>query len=224
VPYQTTISALDLSGGVPNVRITAGYTWNVAGEPRRMDNVTLDVTSLQFLSATTPVTFGYAGSLAPPPSADWYIGLWIQEIPRIDDGSGWLFRSGGFETEPPQEPIEVILAPERFVGADDIARDIGPLPFTHDTTTITSITPTVDGANVLAVANGTDTRLPSGITFTYTMTIVLRPNDSIQAVDFPFKVRLANAGLHFNAAPGTGFGTAVLNALADLLEVRSRRR
>jgi hypothetical protein len=218
VPYETTISAVDLSGGVPDVRITAGYTWNVAGEPRTMDNVTLDVAPNEFLSATTPVNFGYAGSLAPPPSADWYIGLWIQEVPRIANGTGWLFRSGGFTTEPPQEPIEVILAPERFVGPEDIARDVGPLPFTSGTTTITSITPVVVGADVLATANGTDTRLPSGITFTYTMTIVLTPNDNIQGVDFPFKVRLANAGLHFNAAPGTGFGTAVLNALADLLE------
>lgn len=80
-----------------------------------MDEVTLDVSPNDFLSATTPVTFGYAGSLAPPPAAHCNVGLWIQEIPRILNGTGWLFRSDGFQTEPPPEPIEVILAPEELL-------------------------------------------------------------------------------------------------------------
>jgi hypothetical protein len=217
VPYETTISALDLSGGVPDVRITAGYFWSVAGEQRTMDEVTLDVTPNDFLSATTPVTFGYGGSLAPPPAAHWNVGLWIQEIPRIPNGTGWLFRSGGFQTEPPPEPIEVILAPEELLSADQISNSIDT-PITSGETTITGIAPVVIGADVMITADGTDTRLPSGITFTYTMTLVLAPNDSIEAVDAPFRVRLANAGLHFNAAPGTGFGTALLSLLADVLE------
>lgn len=218
MPYETTISALDLSGGVPDVRITAGYIWSVAGELSTMDEVTLDVAPDDFLSATTPVTFGYAGSLAPPPASHWDVALWIQEIPRIANGTGWLFRSGGFQTEPPQEPIEVILAPEELLNADRISSGVGPLPITSGTTTITAITPVIVGADVLVTADGTDTRLPSGITFTYTMTLILAPNDNIREVEAPFRVRLANAGLHFNAAPGTGFGTAILNALADLLE------
>jgi hypothetical protein len=218
VPYETTISALDLSGGVSKVRITAGYIWSVAGGGlSTMSNVTLDVDSIDFLSATTPVTFGYAGSLAPPPASHWDVALWIQEIAGIPHGAGWLFRSGGFQTEPPSEPIEVILAPEELLAADQIAASVGPLPITSGTTTITAITPVIVGKDVMVTADGSDTRIPSGITFTYTMTLVLAPNDNIRS-EAPFRVRLANAGLHFNAAPGTGFGTAILNSLADLLE------
>jgi hypothetical protein len=217
VPYATTISALDLSDGVPAVRVTAGYIWSVGGELATMDNVTLDVTPIDFLSATTPVAFGYGGSLAPPPASHWDIALWIQEIPRIPQGAGWLFRSGGFQTEPPSDPIEVILAPEELLSADQIAASVGPLPIISGTTTITAITPVIVGKDVMVTADGNDTRIPSGITFTYTMTLVLAPNDNIRS-EAPFRVRLANAGLHFNAAPGTGFGTAILNSLADLLE------
>jgi hypothetical protein len=218
VPYETTVTALDFSGGVPDVRITAGYTWNVAGEQRTMDNVTLDVAPIDFQRTETPVTFGYAGSLAPPPASHWDIALWIQEIPRIPNGDGWLFRSGAFQTEPPQEQIEVILAPKELLGVDEITSAIGPVPITSGSTTITAITPVVVGADVFITADGTDTQLPSGITFTYALTLVLTPNDNVKTVDAPFKVRLANAGLRFNAAPGTGLGTAVLNALADFLE------
>jgi hypothetical protein len=218
VPYDTTIAAFDLSGGVSDVRVTAGYIWSVGGEGlATMDNVTLDVAPNDFLS-TKGVKFGYAGSLAPPPASHWDIALWIQEIPRIPQGAGWLFRSGGFQTEPPSEDIEVILAPEELLGADQIAAGVGPLPITSGTTTITAITPVIVGKDVMVTADGSDTQIPSGITFTYTMTLVLAPNDNIRAVESPFRVRLANAGLHFNAAPGTGFGTAILNALADLLE------
>jgi hypothetical protein len=217
MPYETTISALDLSGGVSKVRITAGYIWSAAGGLSTMSNVTLDVDPIDFLSATTPVTFGYAGSLAPAPASHWDIALWIQEIAGIPHGAGWLFRSGGFQTEPPPEPIEVILAPEELLSADQIAAAVGPLPITSGTTTITAITPVIVGGDVMVTADGSDTRIPSGITFTYTMTLVLAANDNIRSAA-PFRVRLANAGLHFNAAPGTGFGTAILNSLADLLE------
>ena len=34
MPYSTTITALDLSGGVPDVRVTAGYTWTEVGGPQ----------------------------------------------------------------------------------------------------------------------------------------------------------------------------------------------
>jgi hypothetical protein len=113
MPYSTTITCLDLSSGVADVRVTAGYAFNVVTGPdpgeQTQSEVTLDITSNDF-SSTNPITFSYAGSLAPQPRASWFIALWIQEIPRIVDDTGWLFRSGGFTTEPPSDPIEIILA------------------------------------------------------------------------------------------------------------------
>jgi hypothetical protein len=165
MPYSVNITALDLSGGVPDVRITAGYTWTEVGGPqaveRRQDEATLDVMSNVFLSQTTPVTFSYAGDLAPPPSPNWFISLWIQEIPRIASGTGWLFRSGRFTTEPPTDPIEVILAPEELIGAAELAGAIGTLPMTSGSTTITGLTLAVAGADVALTATGTDTGLPA---------------------------------------------------------------
>jgi hypothetical protein len=221
MPYSVNITALDLSGGVPDVRITAGYTWTEVGGPqaveRRQDEVTLDVMSNVFLSQTTPVTFSYAGDLAPPPSPNWFIALWIQEIPRIASGTGWLFRSGRFTTEPPTDPIEVILAPEELIGAAELAGAIGTLPMTSGSTTITGLTLAVAGADVALTATGTDTGLPAGVTFTYSATLVLIPNDSLRAVDEPFDIRLDNPSLTFTAAPGTGLATALLNAVSGLI-------
>jgi len=105
MPYSNTITALDLSGGVGDVRITAGYAFDVVGGnhpgEQKQDEVTLDVTASAFLSQAAPVTFSYAGNLAPQPSPAWFIAMWLQEIPRIARDTGWLFRSGGFTTEPP---------------------------------------------------------------------------------------------------------------------------
>src|SRR5438445_13697335 len=92
MPYSTTITALDQSGGVAGVRVTAVYTWTEVGGPtaveRFQDEVALDVTQSRFLSQTTPVTFSYSGTLAPPPSPAWFIGLRIQEIARMANGTG----------------------------------------------------------------------------------------------------------------------------------------
>ena len=220
MPYSTTITALDLSGGVPDVRVVAGYTFTEVGGPvsveRRQDEVTLDVPSAAFLSQANPVTFGYAGDLAPTPRASWYIALWIQEIPRMPF-DGWLFRSGRFETEPPAEPIEVILAPEELIGAAELSAAVGALPMTSGSTTITGLTLTVIGADVALTATGTDTGLPAGVTFTYTATLVLLPNGSLRDVDSPFDIRLDNASVTFTAAPGTGFVTALLNAVSGII-------
>jgi hypothetical protein len=220
MPYSTTITALDFSGGVPDVRVAAGYTWIEVGGPtsveRWQDEVTLDVTSAAFLSQANPVTFGYAGDLAPPPSGSWFIALRIQEIPRIPS-DGWLFRSGRFTTEPPAEPIEVILAPEQFIGAAELAAAVGPLPMTSGSTTITGLTLAVAGADIALTATGTDTGLPAGVTFTYTATLVLLPNASQLEIDSPFEIRLDSPSLSFTAGPGTGFATFFLNAFAGII-------
>lgn len=221
MPYNATITALDFSGGVPDVRVVAGYTWVEYGGPTavevRQDEVTLDVPSAAFLSATTPVSFGYAGDLAPPPSSNWSIALWIQEIPRIANDTGWLFRSGLFTTEPPTDPIEVILAPEELVGSAELAQAVGTLPITSGSTTITSIMLTVAGTDVALTATGTDTQLPTGVTFTYTATLALIPNPSLTDVDSPFELRLDNPSLSFTAAPGTGLSTALLNLISGII-------
>jgi len=221
MPYSTTISALDLSGGVPDVRVSAGYTWTEVGGPsaveRKQESVTLDIPSNQFLSQTTPTVFSYGGNLAPPPSLAWFIALWIQEIPRIPNDSGWLFRSGRFETEPPAEPIEVILAPEQLIGNAELLNAVGSLPTTSSSTTITSLTLTVAGDDIAITAVGTDTNLPAGVTFTYTATLALLPNGSLGDVDFPLDIRLMNPSLSFTAGTGTGLITFILNIVSGII-------
>jgi hypothetical protein len=222
MPFSTTISALDFSSGLANVRVSAGYVWNEVGGPnpgeRKQAEVALDVTSTDFLRQASPVTFSYAGSLAPLPSPAWFIGMWIQEIPAIASGAGWLFRSGGFDDDPPSLPLEVILAPEEMIGAAELSSAIGSLPQTSGTTTITALSLTVAGADVALTATGTDTQLPAGDTFTYTATLVLDPGSRVLASGSPFDVRLTNPSLTFTAAPGTGLATALLNALSGLIE------
>jgi hypothetical protein len=217
VPYSDTITALDLGNGVGDVRVTAGYHWHVTGVGEQTsDEVTLDVAANTFLSSNG-ATFSYGGNLAPQPKADWYIGLWIQEIPRIASGTGWLFRSGQYTTEPPTDPIEVILAPEQFIGAVELSGAVGPLPMTSGSTTITALMLTVHGKDVDVVATGTDTGLPPGDTFTYTATLVLIPNGSKVALDTPFEIRLDNQSIGFSAGVGTGFSTALLNLISGII-------
>ena len=226
--FSTTISALDLSGGMANVRVSAGYVWNEVGGPnpgeRKQADSTLDVTSTAFLSQASPATFSYAHSLAPLPSPAWFIGVWIQEIPAITFGAGWLFRSGGFDDDPPSQPLEVILAPEEVIGGTELSSAIGPLPQSLGSTTITALSLTVAGADIGLRVTGTDTRLPAGDTFTYTATLVLDPGARVLATDSPFDVRLTNPSLTFTAAPGTGLVTALLNALAGWIEGEVRFR
>lgn len=61
MPYSTSISGLDISGGLADVRVTAGYTFSVVTGPhpgeQRQDEVNLDIPSNSF-SSTTPI--GYA--------------------------------------------------------------------------------------------------------------------------------------------------------------------
>jgi hypothetical protein len=231
MPYNVTISGFDLSDGLMPVRIAAGYTWVEVGGPsavvRRQESVTLDVPAVDILRQTTPVTFSYAGDLAPQPSPAWFIALWIQEVPRIPSGTGWLFKSGGFTTtEPTSDPIEIIVAPEQLIGAAELAGAIGAFPVTQGSTTITSVSLAVSGADIALTAVGTDTGLPSGVTFTYTATLKLIPNGNPVAVDTPFDVELDNPSLSFTAGTGTGFVTFLLNVIAGLIynEVEPRVR
>jgi hypothetical protein len=217
MPYSTTITALDLSPGVANVHVAAGYAWNEVGGPhpgeKKQEEVGLELTSLEFLSQSNPPTFSYAGNLAPQPSPAWFIVLWIQESARISQDWGWLFRSGAFTTEPPMQPIEVILAPEQLVGDSDLAGSI-TTPTTSGSTTVTSVTTMVSGIDIDFTAVGTDTNLPSGDTFTFTATLKLIPNSKVMDEQSPFDIELTNPHLSFQAGTGHGFETAILNAIS----------
>jgi hypothetical protein len=220
MPYSTTISALDLSPGVGDVRVTAGYAWIEVGGPhgaveKKQDEVTLDIASLQFLSQSNPTTFSYAGNLAPQPKPDWYIALWIQEIARMPQDWGWLFRSGRFTTEPPSDPIEVILAPEQLIGDTELAGAIST-PMTSGTTTIASVSTMVSGIDIDFSATGTDTHIP-GETFTFTATLKLIPNAQVMDEQSPFEIKLTNESLSFAGGTGQGFETAILNAISGPL-------
>src|SRR3954466_1690873 len=121
MPYSVNVSGYDLSSGVGAVRTTAVYTWTEVGGPhgaveRIQDELSVDFTAAQLLNVSNPATFLVPGDLAPTPSPAWFIALRIQEIARIPKDDGWLFRSGRFDTNPPTDPIEVILAPEQLIG------------------------------------------------------------------------------------------------------------
>ena len=75
MPYSTTISGLDLSGGVADVRVTAGYAYRVVGpQPgeQKQDVVNLDIPAPRFASYQ-PVPFSSAGNLAPQLSPTFFI-------------------------------------------------------------------------------------------------------------------------------------------------------
>ncbi len=228
MPLSTTITCLDLSSGVPDVRVSVGYVWSVVGPPnpgeRKQDEETLDIATAA-LTAANPIPFAYTRSLLPAPSPIWDIGMWIQEIPRIANGTGWLFRSGRLTTEPPPDPIEVILAREELLGNAELAGAVGPLPSTSGSTTITALTLLVSGVDVAIMATGTDTGLPVGVTFNFSATLTLIPNGSIGDLD-PFETRLTNVGLTFTAGVGTGLSTALLNLISGIIlgEVAPRLR
>ena len=220
MPYSNTITALDLSSSVGDVRITAGYAFDVVGGnnpgEQKQSEVTLDVTAAAFLSQANPVTFSYAGNLAPQPSPAWFIAIWLQEIPRVASDTGWLFRSGGFTTEPPTDPLEVILAAEEAIGNSDLAAAV-TLPATSGTTTVTGLTLAIGGTDIALTATGTDTRLPAGDTFTYTATLTLVASDSVLDPGEPFDVVVKNPSLGFTAGTGQGLVTAILSVLAGLI-------
>jgi hypothetical protein len=218
--YSNTITALDFSSGVGNVRVSAGYTWSVVGGPsgpvdQKQEGVpSLDIPSNIFQPG--PHTFAYARDLVPTPSQAWFVALWIQEIPRIANDTGWLFRSGSFTTEPPTDPIEVIVAQESLIGATELAGAVA-VPVVSGSTTITAVTLTVAGQDIALTATGTDTGLPHGDTFTFTASLVLIPNDSVQDVNSPFDIRLTNGSLTFAAGVGQGFVTFLLNAISGIV-------
>ena len=218
--YSTTVTGLDLSSGVPDVRVSAGYTYTdlTGTSPEapevRLDQVTLDITTLQFQDINQ---FGYAGSLLPIPDPTWSIALWIQEIPRIVNGTGWLFRSGRLTTEPPTDPIEIILAPEQLLGNAELAASVGALPTTSGSTTITFISLAVTGKDIAVTAKGTDTHIPHNDTFTFTGTMELLPSGSLRDVTEVFDIRLKNTSISFTSGTGHGFVTAVLNAVSGII-------
>src|SRR4051794_17521948 len=220
--YSVNVSGYDLSSGVGQVRVTAVYTWTEVGGPKAVeriqDELAVDFTAAQFLNVGTPPTFTVAGDLAPPPSPAWFIGLRIQEVARVPRDDGWLFRSGRFETDPPTDPIEVVLAREQRIGATELAGSIPALRMTSGSTTLTGLTLMVAGADIALTADGTDTRLPANVSFHYTATLSLIPNGTLETLDEPFEIGLANPSLTFVAGPGGGFMAAILNAVAGIID------
>ena len=84
-------------------------------------------------------------------------------------------------------------------------------------TTLTGLTLMVAGADIALTADGTDTRLPANVSFHYTATLTLIPDGTLQPLDEPFEIGLSNPSLTFVAGPGGGFMTAILNAVAGII-------
>jgi hypothetical protein len=203
-----------------DVRVSAGYTFTdltgVGPEAPevRSDEITLDIPSLQFQDYTT---FSYAGSLLPIPHSTWSTAIWIEEIPRIQDGIGWLFRGGRFTTEPPSDPIEIVLAPEQIIGNAELNSSIWPAAHCledHDDH--------VGGARNHGLGrcdpgDGTDTQLPKGDTFTYKATMQLWLSSSLRDITQVIDIRLTKTSLSFSSGVGQGFVTAWLNLVSGII-------
>lgn len=217
---NTSISIFDLSSSVGATRVTAGHSWTIVGGPEPeeglLDGPTADLTGPQVQNSVgTPVPFQYAIDLWPAPHPIWDTAIWLQEIGRIGTGDGWLFRSGRYQSEIPSQPIDIIVAPEFLVDNAMIAGAMPALPFVTGSTTVTSISTSITGADIAVVATGTDTALPPGDTFTLTCTLSLVANGSVQDTDEPFLVRMNNVNFVAIAGPGAGFSTAIINLFAD---------
>lgn len=219
MPYSVPISGLDLAGNLGDVRVTAGFahtTVGPGGGEQRQPAVTQDIPGPTF-GGGTAVTFSYQGNLAPPPSPTWDIVLSIQEVAGINSGRGWLFRSERLQTEPPSDPLEVIIAPEQTIGPADLAAAVGSLPMVSGNTTITGLTLTIVGTDIALTATGSDTSLPAGVTFTYSAILRLIPNGDHRTADQPFDLSLDGPSLTFTAGVGTGFITAILNLVSGMI-------
>jgi hypothetical protein len=123
VSYPNTITALDFSEGVGDVRVSARYAWTVLGhigpvsqntESKQEAVTPLDAPANIFQPA--PHTFSSTNNLIPAQPGTVCRSV-DQEVPCVPSNTVWLFRSGEFTAEPlPASPIEVILAQRRKNG------------------------------------------------------------------------------------------------------------
>jgi hypothetical protein len=237
VPYSLPIAIFDFmptstvvpGGTISTVRVDAGYAY-VRVNPR----------TEEFQSATASADFPpnmiagftYMIPSTPYPSSNptWDAALVVQEVRGVAAGTGWLFRSGVFPGTLPTTPLEIITPPEELMVTDaDIGSAIaGALPgfpaspliltdSSGNTTTITALTATISGAAIAFTAVGTDSRIPSNITFTFTGILNLIPSGSVHHPDQPFFLNISSPSITFAAPPTGVFVANGLNIISGFI-------
>lgn len=232
VPYSLAVNLFDLvsstttvpGGIVTAVRVDAGYAFRTAGGT---NGATEEFQSASFpldFPQNTLASFTYTIPSTPYPSSNptWSAALVVQEVRGVANGTGWLFRSGTFPGTLPTDTLEIITAEEVLVNDAGIAGALPALPNVStdsagNVTTLTAITTAITGPGIALTAVGTDSRLPAGVTFTFTCTLNLVPSGSVHHPDQPFLVVIASPAIAFTASPSTGFVTALLNAVSGML-------
>jgi hypothetical protein len=226
MPYSLKIVVLDFGGGVSNCQASAGWSWTEVGGPQAVERFQDAASDTIPANAIANFTFSTPRDLTPPPNPVWSTAFSLQESSRIARGDGWLFRSGRF-ADLPTDDLEVITAPETFFGDAEVTSSLPMLPLTTGSTasgltTVATIITTVTAAGAIdIVATGTDSRLPAGVTFTFTGTMNLVANGSVNETDLPLLVTLTGGNIVFTAGPGTGFVTAILNAVSGIIEANA---
>jgi hypothetical protein len=193
VPYSNTVTLLDTEGGPVSTKVVARlwqlftdqwgeHAHDIEEERTPEIDVRLDETQ------PTPFSFTSAATYAHKP-----VGLSLQDSNRIapvdafnrpgSPDTGWLFRSGAFQTAlPSTSPIDLIAARDEIANAD-LPALFPTTPVTVDAnTTITQITPTLAdptgtlGGGIDFALQGTWT---GGVGFSYGGRLVPTPGTDV---------------------------------------------
>jgi hypothetical protein len=208
--YQNTYTVWDFVGGFPPQSVRLWWTWTSVNP---LTYNTLEADRLTQPNSTGPMTRTIESQRdLTPPASHWDVALSIQDDSRVSTEEGWIFRSGGYVGALPVDPIEVVLAAEEFFTQADIDAGLPTLPLVNNTVTINGITAMITSSGLAFVATGTDSTV-SGVTFTYTATLILFPNANITKVDEPIDIGLTESSISFSG----GIIADVLNIVSGII-------
>jgi hypothetical protein len=203
--YSNTVAVLDMEGGTLTMPVTARL-WMVMADSQQEEGST-DITVKR--DDTSPVSFSFThdGSFA---NVSRSVGLSVQDTGRVASDTGWLFRSGIYNTDLPTTPIEVVTA-DRTILPAELSSMLPAVPFTVDpSTTATAITATIAPAStspprpggVDLVITGTTTKGGPSVGFTWTGRVLLMPSSNIpDALSFAIDVGIDSPSITFT--PGS---------------------
>lgn len=232
MPYSTSVTFLDTEGGsslTTSVTARLWMLWTEVGGPTAVhrkqeeDSSTFDLN--KGLTIPSAISFSRDGTFSDL-GRQFFAGLSIQDANRVNNDTGWLFRSNSFENLP-TDSIELVGATVSLP-ASDLPSLLPTPPITVDsTTTITGLTASLGvGTNgpppmpsgIDFTATGTTTRTGVVVGFRFTGRIVFTPSDDIaNASTEAFSVGINNPRIVFISGPSVL--SAVEAEILNLLRV-----
>lgn len=149
------------------------------------------------------------------------IGFSVQESSRVPFDTGWLFRSGSFDTLP-TGPIEIVIAGPRDIPGSELPGMLPATPFDVDPndpdTKVTAFAATLAQGGIDFTATGTTKKTGVVVGFRYTGRLVLFPSADVAAAETEaIGVTVSNPVMVF--LPGPSVTSAIEAELMNLLRV-----